>query len=210
MDNIRQQLCTTSVKPSTGLVDELDKHTNTELIDMLATTAFLPFTSTALLPLSPIRVPYRPRSPFLSVYRSLLSAILQQSGYVRTIARSAPKNMMIAVCQPVHAVVVPNNELCRLFMQLGVPFGATLFVKPCVIGWLTSISSISEDVVSFGFGFYVAPTSQIFRMVKTDDQLPPFIANAKHGRIQDYQLALNSAKHRVGVQPVLIKATNYH
>mgnify|MGYP007078262854 CR=1 FL=1 len=30
MDNLRQQLCTTSVKPSTGLADMLEKHTNTE------------------------------------------------------------------------------------------------------------------------------------------------------------------------------------
>ena len=41
-------------------------------------------------------------------------------------------------------------------------------------------------------------------MIKTDDQLPPFIANAKHGLIQNYQLALKSAKQRVGVQPVLM------
>ena len=41
-------------------------------------------------------------------------------------------------------------------------------------------------------------------MIKTDDQLPPFILHAKHGLIQNYQVALKSAKQRVGVRPVLM------
>ena len=76
--------------------------------------------------------------------------------------------------------------------------------EPSVIAWLTSTSSLPEDVVSFHLGFYVAPTVHIYEMIKGDDQLPPFVTNAKHGIVQNYQVALSSAKQRAGVKPVLM------
>ena len=199
MDNLRQQQLVTSVKPSNGLADEIEKRTNNELVDMLRLTA-----PTAFLPLSPARVPYRPPSSFLPVYQGLLFAILYQAGYARTVSRSGLEKIMVEVRQTVRACVVPNDELGRLFIQLGVPFGVSLYVKPCVIDWLTRTCSDAEDVVTVNLGFYVAPTCQIFGMIKTDDQLPPFILHAKHGLIQNYQVALKSAKQRVGVRPVLM------
>ena len=98
MDNLRQQQLVTSVKPSNGLADEIEKRTNNELVDILRLTA-----PTAFLPLSPARVPYRPPSPFLPVYQGLLSAILYQAGYARTVSRSGPERIMVEVRQTVRA-----------------------------------------------------------------------------------------------------------
>ena len=103
MDNLRQQQLVTSVKPSNGLADEIEKRTNNELVDILRLTA-----PTAFLPLSPARVPYRPPSPFLPVYQGLLSAILYQAGYARTVSRSGLERIMVEVRQTVRACVVPK------------------------------------------------------------------------------------------------------
>lgn len=54
-------------------------------------------------------------------------------------------------------------------MPLGVPLTVSLYLKSCVIAWLTSTSSLSEDVVSFRLGFYVATSCQIFEMIKSDN-----------------------------------------
>eukprot|EP00966_Prymnesium_polylepis_P275492 6365341-Prymnesium_polylepis.4 len=117
---------------------------------------------------------HHPPSVLLPVYQSLLSAILLQSGHVRSVGRLELQNMMIRISQSTRAAIVPSDDLGRLFMQLGVPLSATLYLKPSVIAWLTSTSSLPEDVVSFHLGFYVAPISHIFQMIKGDDQLPPF------------------------------------
>jgi hypothetical protein len=112
--------------------------------------------------------------------------------------------MMVRISQSTRAAIVPSDDLGRLFMQLGVPLTASLYLKPSVIAWLKSTSSLPEDVVSFQLGFYVAPTGHIYEMIKADDQLPQFVTNAKHGLAQNYQVALHSAKQRAGVRPVLM------
>jgi hypothetical protein len=174
MEKLRRQLCTADARPlSTELANELAMRTSSEVMNMLSVTPLV--GATALLPVSPTRELRRP-SVLLPVYRNLLSSILLQSGYVRVVRRSELENMMVAMLQTTRAVTVPSdNDLGRLFMQLGVPYSATLYVKPCVTVWLRKICSLSKDVVSFRLGFYVAPTCQILQSLKSDDQLPPFL-----------------------------------
>lgn len=205
METLRLQLCTAVPRPPMALADELEMRTNSELIDMLAAGS-AESTSTALLPVSPVRAVYQspPPSVLLPVYQRLLSAIIVQSGNIRTVDRVELQNMMVRISQSTRAAIVPSDDLGRLFMQLGVPLSASLYLKPSVISWLTNTSSLSEDVVSFQLGFYVAPTGHIYEMIKADDQLPPFVTNAKHGLAQNYQVALHSAKQRSGVRPVLM------
>ena len=203
METLRLQLCTAVPRPPMALADELEMRTNNELIDMLAP---LGCTPTALLPGSPVRAVHHspPPSVLLPVYQRLLSAILVQSGNIRSVDRVELQNMMVRISQSTRAAIVPSDDLGRLFMQLGVPLSASLYLKPSVIAWLTSTSSLPEDVVSFQLGFYVAPTCHIYEMIKADDQLPLFVTNAKHGLAQNYQVALHSAKQRAGVRPVLM------
>ena len=205
METLRLQLCTAVPRPPMALADELEMRTNSELIDMLA-AAPLGSTSTAFLPVSPVRAIHQspPPSVLLPVYQRLLSAILVQSGNIRTVDRVELQNMMVRISQSTRAAIVPSDDLGRLFMQLGVPLSASLYLKPSVIAWLTSTSSLPEDVVSFQLGFYVAPTGHIYEMIKADDKLPPFVTNAKHGLAQNYQAALHSAKQRAGVRPILM------
>ena len=205
METLRLQLCTALPRPPMALADELEMHTNNELIDMLA-AAPLGSTSTAFLPVSPVRAIHQspPPSVLLPVYQRLLSAILVQSGNIRTVDRVELQNMTVRISQSTRAAIVPSDDLGRLFMQLGVPLSASLYLKPSVIAWLTSTSSLPEDVVSFQLGFYVAPTGHIYEMIKADDKLPPFVTNAKHGLAQNYQAALHSAKQRAGVRPILM------
>jgi hypothetical protein len=83
MGTLRLQLCTAVATPPMALVDELEMRTNNELIDMLA-AAPLGCTSTAFLPVSPVRTVHHPPSVLLPVYQRLLSAILIQSGNIRS------------------------------------------------------------------------------------------------------------------------------
>ena len=167
METTRLQLCTAVPRPPMALADELEMRTNSELIDMLAAAPLgstSTASSTAFLPVSPVRAVHHspPPSALLPVYQRLLSAILVQSGNIRTVDRVELQNMMVRVSQSTRATIVPSDDLGRLFMQLGVPLSASLYLKPSVIAWLTSTSSLPEDVVSFQLGFYVAPTGHIY------------------------------------------------
>ena len=98
METLRLQLCTAVPCPPMALADELEMRTNNELIDMLA-AALLGCTSTAFLPVSPVRTVHRPPSVLLPVYQRLLSAILVQSGNIRTVDRVELQNMMVRTSQ---------------------------------------------------------------------------------------------------------------
>ena len=58
METLRLQLCTAVPRQPMALADELEMRTNSELIDMLAAGSAAS-TSTALLPVSPVRAVYQ-------------------------------------------------------------------------------------------------------------------------------------------------------
>ena len=221
MERLRDQVCI--MLPDTlGLADELALRSNQEVMSMLSCEVS---SNGALLPQSPIqvssRVPPLPLPPLpsplpsplppplyslLPVYDALIGTFLLQNGLVRRMDRSTLERLLkLITCQAPSTAVVQHDGFDRLFMQLGVPLSAQLFIKPFVIQWMNTIlSTMTSSIASLRFGFYVAPSVTIFNSIKNLDVLPLFVTNAKHGLVDKYDVAIRTASQRIGVLPVLM------
>ena len=87
METLRLKLCTAVPRPPMALADELEMHTNNELIDMLA-AAPLESTSTAFLPVSPVRAVHHSPPPSLFFCRFINVCCLRSLFSLETSAPS--------------------------------------------------------------------------------------------------------------------------